>query len=156
MPTRPCVDLPPNLGFAKFTSTADEADVIVRSWPANCAKALIFISFLSTLYKLDNETRGLGLRVKRSLSSRGRGCYSRHHDDPRQYARTRRALAVRHLWCGVVPSRAVLDVSAFADDVTVPSFGPRMVCTVCGAIGADARPNWNERASACLFGPQRP
>jgi hypothetical protein len=33
----------------------------------------------------------------------------------------------------------VLDVGAFADDVTVPSFGPRMVCTMCGAIGADAR-----------------
>jgi hypothetical protein len=24
----------------------------------------------------------------------------------------------------------VLDVNAFADDVVVPSFGPRMVCTV--------------------------
>jgi hypothetical protein len=22
----------------------------------------------------------------------------------------------------------------------------RIVCTVCGAIGTDARPNWNERA----------
>jgi hypothetical protein len=51
---------------------------------------------------------------------------------------------------------AVPDVGAYADDVVVPTFGPRMVCTVCGAIGADARPNWNERASACLFGPQRP
>ena len=38
------------------------------------------------------------------------------------------------LWCH---HQAVLDVSAFADDVTVPSFGPRMVCTVCGAIGAE-------------------
>jgi hypothetical protein len=36
---------------------------------------------------------------------------------------------------------ATLDVSAFADDVTVPSFSPRMVCTRCGAIGADSRPN---------------
>ena len=42
---------------------------------------------------------------------------------------------------------AILDASAFADDLAVPSFGPRMVCTVCGAIGADARPNWNERGS---------
>ena len=40
---------------------------------------------------------------------------------------------------------SVLDVSRYADDVPVPAFGPRMVCTVCGAIGADARPNWNER-----------
>jgi hypothetical protein len=40
----------------------------------------------------------------------------------------------------------VLDVSNYPDDVPVPSFGARMVCTVCGAIGADVRPNWNERA----------
>jgi len=37
-------------------------------------------------------------------------------------------------------------VNGYADDVPVPAFGPRMVWTVCGAIGADARPNWNERA----------
>jgi hypothetical protein len=36
---------------------------------------------------------------------------------------------------------AILDVNAFADDAAVRSFGPRMVCTACGAIGADARPN---------------
>jgi hypothetical protein len=45
-------------------------------------------------------------------------------------------------WCD---HHRVLDVSGYADDVSVPSFGPRMVCTVCGAIAADARPNWNER-----------
>jgi hypothetical protein len=26
-------------------------------------------------------------------------------------------------------------------DLTVPSFGPRIVCTKCGTIGADVRPN---------------
>jgi hypothetical protein len=46
---------------------------------------------------------------------------------------------------------ASMDVSDFADEVMVPAFGPRMVCTVCGAIGADARPNWNERAPVSLF-----
>jgi hypothetical protein len=35
--------------------------------------------------------------------------------------------------------------TAAADDVPVPSFGPRMVCTRCGIIGADARPNWQEQ-----------
>jgi hypothetical protein len=35
----------------------------------------------------------------------------------------------------------------------VPTFSPRMVCTECGAIGADARPNWNEHAPPSLFGP---
>jgi len=36
---------------------------------------------------------------------------------------------------------AVIDVSRYPDDMPVPSFSPRMVCTICGAIGADARPN---------------
>jgi hypothetical protein len=53
------------------------------------------------------------------------------------------------LWCH---HEGIFDVSAYADAVTVPSFCPRMVCTVGGAIGADARPNWNERAPLNLFG----
>ena len=54
-----------------------------------------------------------------------------------------RSLAIT---CGALhcDHQSILDVSVFSDDVTVPS--SRMVCTVCGAIGADARPNWNERA----------
>jgi hypothetical protein len=59
------------------------------------------------------------------------------------------------VWCdGLGRHHRVLDVSGYPDDVPVPAFGPRMVCTVCGAIGADARPNWNERAPVCLFGAQ--
>jgi len=38
----------------------------------------------------------------------------------------------------------VLDVSAYPDDLPVPSFGPRLRCEWCGHFGADARPNWNE------------
>jgi hypothetical protein len=62
-----------------------------------------------------------------------------------------RTLAVHcgRWWCN---HEAILDESGYADDVAVPVFGPRMVCMVCGAIGADARPNWNERAPVCLFG----
>jgi len=48
--------------------------------------------------------------------------------------------------------QAVLGVSGYGDAIPVPAFGPRMVCTACGAIGADARPNWQECAPACLFG----
>jgi hypothetical protein len=61
------------------------------------------------------------------------------------------------IYCGALHChhQAVLDISNFADDVTVPTFGARMVCTACGAIGADARPNWNERASVSLFGVLR-
>jgi hypothetical protein len=61
------------------------------------------------------------------------------------------AITCGAVWCH---HDAVIDVSAYPDRMTVPSFGPRMVCTVCGAIGADAQPNWNERAPACLFGPR--
>jgi len=45
-----------------------------------------------------------------------------------------------------------LAAAQFPDDVPGPSFGPRMVCTVCGAIGADARPLWQERGPPSLFG----
>jgi len=62
-----------------------------------------------------------------------------------------RSLAVSCGRCGAIIRRC-WTWKLFADDVTVPSFGPRMVCTTCGAIGADARPNWNERAPASLFG----
>jgi hypothetical protein len=57
------------------------------------------------------------------------------------------------VWCGGRHQHhRVIDVSQYSDDVPVPWFGPRMVCTVCGTIGADARPNWSERAPICLFG----
>jgi hypothetical protein len=47
--------------------------------------------------------------------------------------------------CNLCHHRAVMNVDRFGDAVPVPSFGPRMVCTVCGIVGADARPNWAER-----------
>jgi hypothetical protein len=40
----------------------------------------------------------------------------------------------------------VINVDGYGEGVAVPSFGPRMVCTCCGIIGADLRPNWSERA----------
>jgi hypothetical protein len=49
----------------------------------------------------------------------------------------------------------VIGVDDYADDVPVPWFGPRMVCTACGMIGADARPNWKEQPpSESLTGKQ--
>jgi hypothetical protein len=41
--------------------------------------------------------------------------------------------------------QAVLSAYRSSDDVEVPAFGSRMVCTRCGIIGADARPNWKEQ-----------
>jgi hypothetical protein len=48
--------------------------------------------------------------------------------------------------CELCHHEAVMKVDAFDDTVPVPAFGPRMVCTVCGIIGAFARPNWQKRA----------
>ncbi len=58
-----------------------------------------------------------------------------------------RQQGVRSLWvvCELCHHDAVLNVDRFDDDVSVPAFGPRMVCTRCGIIGAFARPSWQER-----------
>jgi hypothetical protein len=53
-----------------------------------------------------------------------------------------RSLAVSSWLCH---HGAVLAVDRWPDGVPVPSFGPRMVCTGCGIVGAAARPNWRER-----------
>jgi hypothetical protein len=47
--------------------------------------------------------------------------------------------------CELCRHAAVLSADTWADDVPVPSFGPRMVCTGCGIVGADTRPNRQER-----------
>ena len=59
-----------------------------------------------------------------------------------------RANGVRSLdvSCWVCHHNAIVSAEPWPDDVPVSAFGPRMVCTVCGIIGADARPNWREKA----------
>jgi hypothetical protein len=41
----------------------------------------------------------------------------------------------------------VINVDDYGDNVIVPWFGPRMVCSVCGRLGADVRPNWKEQST---------
>jgi hypothetical protein len=55
-----------------------------------------------------------------------------------------RSLAVS---CTICHHEGRLDVEAWPDHVPVPTFGPRMVCTRCGIVGADARPNWKEQVT---------
>jgi hypothetical protein len=55
-----------------------------------------------------------------------------------------RANGVRSLDISCWPPSAILSADP-SDDVTVPTFGPRMVCTRCGIIGADVRPYWQEQ-----------
>ena len=63
--------------------------------------------------------------------------------DAREHARAWRALARRDL--RTLPPRVVLPVDAWGDAVPVPAFGPRMVCTRCGIVVADVRPNWRQK-----------
>jgi hypothetical protein len=63
-----------------------------------------------------------------------------------------RSLAVT---CQLCHREAAMSADAFDDRIPVPAFGPRMVCTSCGIVGADVRPNWQERAErASLTGVQ--
>jgi hypothetical protein len=65
-----------------------------------------------------------------------------------------RANGVRRLdvSCRQCHHSSVLNVDQYGDDVPVPSFGPRMVCTYCGTIGGDARPNWPDQGSKMVAG----
>jgi hypothetical protein len=47
--------------------------------------------------------------------------------------------------CNQCRHRVIVNVDHLPGDLTVPSFGRKMVCTNCGTIGADVRPNWLER-----------
>ncbi len=49
------------------------------------------------------------------------------------------------IYCHQCHHETAMNVDHLPGDMTVPSFGPRMVCTKCGTIGADVRPNWKER-----------
>jgi hypothetical protein len=42
-------------------------------------------------------------------------------------------------WCN---HSATLDAELLPDETVVLDLDPRMVCTVCGLIGADVRPDW--------------
>ena len=50
----------------------------------------------------------------------------------------------------------VIDVEDYGDDAPVPWFGPRLRCERRGHLGADARPNWSERATSGRVGDASP
>jgi hypothetical protein len=57
---------------------------------------------------------------------------------------------VRHLliYCstGRCHHSAVINADRWSDDTVLLELNRRVVCTRCGMIGADVRPNWSERA----------
>jgi hypothetical protein len=56
----------------------------------------------------------------------------------REVARGEPASAARY--------EVIVNVDKYPGDLLVKEFGPRMVCTKCGMVGADVRPNWKERS----------
>jgi hypothetical protein len=56
-----------------------------------------------------------------------------------------RSPAADPMTLGNMHHRTILSAAPWPDHMPVPAFGPRMVCTRCGIIGADTRPNWREQ-----------
>jgi hypothetical protein len=54
-----------------------------------------------------------------------------------------RSLAVACFGCR---HEVIVDADMYPSEFLVKNFGRRMVCTKCGMVGADVRPNWKERA----------
>jgi hypothetical protein len=52
-------------------------------------------------------------------------------------------ICFEHAWS--VAGEGLRSILRQGFNVLVPAFGPRMVCTSCGMVGADVRPNWQER-----------
>jgi hypothetical protein len=52
-----------------------------------------------------------------------------------------RSLAIQ---CHECQHERIMNVDHLPGRVIVPSFGRRMVCTYCGTIGSDVRPNWQK------------
>jgi hypothetical protein len=67
------------------------------------------------------------MSARHSRSNRGHGC---------------RNLLVycESLWCN---HSAIMNADALPDEMPVRSLCPRMVCTACGLVGADVRPDWS-------------
>jgi hypothetical protein len=49
------------------------------------------------------------------------------------------------IWCRNCHHEKIMNVDHLPGNVTVPSLGQRMSCIKCGTVGADVRPNWQER-----------
>jgi hypothetical protein len=85
-----------------------------------------------------------GRPIRTSARSRGRDSISR--SSRRRWAICASSACSRSTCrAGHCRHQAVPSADHWSDDVAAPTFGPRMVCTRCGIVGADARPNWKEQ-----------
>ena len=74
---------------------------------------------------------------------------SKHPPGPPMTLGNMRGLGVQRLLISCLNPNclhsALLDVSTYWADTTVPSFIPRMRCNACGGKRVDVRPNWKEQ-----------
>jgi hypothetical protein len=56
------------------------------------------------------------------------------------------------IWCN---HSAQLNADWLPDDMVLTALRPRMVCTACGLIGADVRPDWSQHTKAAGPGGTR-
>jgi hypothetical protein len=62
---------------------------------------------------------------------------------------TRLLVYCESLWCS---HSATLDADWLPDDTILLNLDPRMVCTACGLIGADVRPDWSQQTNGSTAG----
>jgi hypothetical protein len=91
-----------------------------------------------------------GSAVHRMMAAKGssRSNTSRVSDliEPMDLANMRRnGLRPLEIVCQQFRHQTVMNVDHLPGDLTVKSIEPGMMCTKCGTIGADVRPNWKER-----------
>jgi hypothetical protein len=58
---------------------------------------------------------------------------------------TRLLVYCESLWCN---HSATIEADWPPDDTILRPLGRRMICTACGLIGADVRPDWSQRANS--------
>jgi hypothetical protein len=104
----------------------------------------------------DTRNRGLLAVVGAPADSHGRAArvlervvLARDHPIEPMTLGNMRDLGVRSLAfrCHRCHRERTMNADHLPGAVTVPSFIPRMVCTSCGIVGADAQPNWKDQQS---------
>ena len=62
---------------------------------------------------------------------------------------TRLIVYCESLWCN---HSATLNADWLPDEAVLLDLDPRMVCTACGLIGADVRPDWSQHTTRSTAG----
>jgi hypothetical protein len=83
--------------------------------------------------------------IEEARAFRGRARSRSREPSPPMTLGNMRSNGIRRLSvsCPCCHHQVEFNVDHMLDDVVVPSIGPRMICTRCGHVGADARPDWS-------------